>query len=90
VVRGVHGALAGLKKGSWARGRASWPRNPATCTSAHAPVHGGRGEGKTDKAGPERRERKRDARGQRLGTGKPGPRDTERERERTGEGNWRR
>jgi hypothetical protein len=39
-VRGVRGALAGLYKGSWARGWASWPRNPATCASAHALVHG--------------------------------------------------
>jgi hypothetical protein len=42
-VRGVHGALAGLYEGSWAHGRASWPRNPATCASAHALVHGERG-----------------------------------------------
>jgi hypothetical protein len=56
-----------------------------TCASAHAPVHGGRGEGGTDRAGPWRKERKGDARGQRLGTGEPGPRDRERER-----ANWRR
>jgi hypothetical protein len=37
----------------------SWPRNPATCASAHAPVHGERGEDITDKAGPRRRERER-------------------------------
>jgi hypothetical protein len=55
-----------------------------TCASAHASVHGKRGGDGTDKAGPRRRDRKRDARGQRLGTGEPGPRDrqTERERER--------
>jgi hypothetical protein len=29
------------KKGSWA----SWPRNPATCASAHSTVHGESGEG---------------------------------------------
>jgi hypothetical protein len=33
------------------------------CASAHAPVHGESGEGGTDKAGPRRRERKGDARG---------------------------
>jgi hypothetical protein len=60
------------------------------CASAHALVHGERGEGRTDKASPRRRERKGDPRGQRLGTGEPGPRDTQREKERTGEGNWRR
>jgi hypothetical protein len=62
------------------RGQASWPRNPATCVSAHALVHGRRGEGESDKAGPRRRERKGDARGQRLGTGEPGPQNRERER----------
>jgi hypothetical protein len=52
-------------------------------------VHGERGGGGTDKAGPRRRERRKgDARGQRLGTGEPGPRD--RERERAGEENHRR
>jgi hypothetical protein len=38
-------ALAGLKKGARARGRVSWPRNPAMSASAHALVHGERGEG---------------------------------------------
>jgi hypothetical protein len=33
-------------------------RNPATCVSAHALVHGERGEGGTDMEGPRRRERK--------------------------------
>jgi hypothetical protein len=62
--RGVcAGHWRGSKKGSWACGRASWPRNPATCASAHSPVHGESGEGVTDKAGPRRRERKGDARG---------------------------
>jgi hypothetical protein len=69
-------------------GRASWPRYPATCASVQSLVHGESEEGGTDKTGPRCRERKEDARGQRLGTGEPGPRD--RERERTGEGNWRR
>jgi hypothetical protein len=48
-VRGVRGALARLYEGSWARGRASWPRNPATCASAHAPLPGERGGGRTDR-----------------------------------------
>jgi hypothetical protein len=65
-VRGVRGALVGLYKGSWARGRASWPRNPATCASAHAPVHGERGEGGTDREGPRRRERRKGCTGQWL------------------------
>jgi hypothetical protein len=87
--RGVcAGHWRGSKKGSWACGRASWPRNPVTCASAHSPVHGESGKGVTDKAGPRRRERKGDAQGQRLGTGELGLRD--RERERMGEGNWRR
>jgi hypothetical protein len=72
-VRGVHGALVGLYKGSWARGRASWPRNPATCVSAHAPVHGERGGGRTDRAGPRRRERRKGRAGQRLGDWRSGP-----------------
>jgi hypothetical protein len=50
------------------------------CESAHALVHGGREEGGSDRAGPRRRERKGDARGQRLDTGEPGPRGRERER----------
>jgi hypothetical protein len=75
----------GSKKWSWARGRASWLRNPVTCASAHSSVHGESGEGGTDKAGPRRRERKGDARGQWLGTGEPGPRDRERESERAKE-----
>jgi hypothetical protein len=44
----------------------SWPRNPATCASAHAPVHGGRGEGGSDKAAPRCRERRKGRTGQRL------------------------
>jgi hypothetical protein len=74
-VRGAREALAGLYEGSWARGRASWPRNPVTCTSAHTLVHGGRGEGGTDKAGPRRRERNGDVRGNGSVAGEPGPRD---------------
>jgi hypothetical protein len=54
------------------------------CASAHAPVHGGRGEGGTDKVGPRRRERKGDARGQRLNDWRTGPtrqRESERVKE---------
>jgi hypothetical protein len=40
------------------RGQVSWPRNLVTCTSAHALVHGERGEGGTDREGPRRRERR--------------------------------
>jgi hypothetical protein len=76
------GHWRGSKKGSWARERASCLRNPATCASAHAPVHDERGEGGIDRAGPWRRERKGDVRDQRLGTGEPGPRNRERESER--------
>jgi hypothetical protein len=67
------GHRRGSKKGSWARGRASWLRNPVTCVSAHSPVHDESEEGGTDKAGPRRRERKGDMRGQWLDTGEPGP-----------------
>jgi hypothetical protein len=49
-----------------------------TCASAHAPVHGGRGEGGTDKAGPRRRERKGDVRNNGSTASEPGPRDRER------------
>jgi hypothetical protein len=49
--------------------------------SAHTLVHGGREEGGTNRAGPRRKERKGDARGQRLGTGEPSLRNRERERE---------
>jgi hypothetical protein len=86
VSRGVcAGHWRGSKKESWARGRASWPRNPATCVSAQSPVHGKSGEGGIDKAGPRRKERKWDAWGQRLGTGEPGPQDRERESKRAKE-----
>jgi hypothetical protein len=56
-----------------------------TCVSAHAPVHGEREEGGTDKAGPRHRERKGDTRGNGSTTGKPGPRGKERESERAKE-----
>jgi hypothetical protein len=65
------------------RGRASWPRNPATCASAHAPVHGERGGGETDRASPRRRERRKGYAGQRLGNWRSGPM-IQRERERAG------
>jgi hypothetical protein len=42
-----------------ARGWVPWPRIPATCASAHAPVHGEGGEGGTDREGPRRREREK-------------------------------
>jgi hypothetical protein len=68
------------------RGQASWLRNPAMCASAHALVHGERGEGGTDREGPWCREReKRDARGNGSALGEPGPRDREREGTHAGE-----
>jgi hypothetical protein len=75
----VRGALAGLKKGSRACGRASWPRNPVTCASAHALVHGEREEGGTNKAGPRRRERN-GTRGSNSSSLANRARETERER----------
>jgi hypothetical protein len=48
-------------------------------------VHGGREEGRSNREGPRRRERKGDARGQRLGTGELGPRNRERGSERAKE-----
>jgi hypothetical protein len=44
----------------------------------HSPVHGGRGEGGGDRAGPQRRERKGDARGNGSATTEQGPRGRER------------
>jgi hypothetical protein len=37
--------------------KATWPRIPTTCTSAHSLVHGGRGDGEVDREGPRHRER---------------------------------
>jgi hypothetical protein len=57
-----------------------------TCASAHALVHSECEEGKTDKAGPRRTERKGDT----GGNGSPlaiRAHETEREGERAGEGN---
>jgi hypothetical protein len=50
--------------------------------SAHAPVHGGREEGGSNKAGPRRRERGQGRAGNGSTTGNPGPRDRERRRAR--------
>jgi hypothetical protein len=55
------------------RGRVSWPRNAATCASAHAPVHGEHGEGRTDRVGPRRRGRRKGRAGQRLDDWQSGP-----------------
>jgi hypothetical protein len=59
-------------------GRATWPRIPATCASARSLVHGGRGEGGTDREGLRRREReRRGARGNCSVSGRTGPRGGE-------------
>ena len=60
------GHWQGSKKGARRVGGASWPRNLATCVSAHTLVHGGREEGGSDRVGPRRRERKKGRSGQRL------------------------
>ena len=60
-----------------------------TCASAHAPVHGERGGGGTDRAGPRRRERRKGVRGATARRLAIRARETERERERAGEENWR-
>jgi hypothetical protein len=80
-VGGTGGALK-RERGAWAGVVAEKPRD---VHGAHAPVHGGRREGGSNKAGPQRRERKEDTRGQRLGTNEPGPRDREGESERAKE-----
>jgi hypothetical protein len=84
-VRGTGRALR-RELGAWAGIVAE---KPDDVRSAHARVHGGRGQGGTDKAGPRRRERKGDVQGNGLVAGEPGPRDRERERERAGEENRR-
>jgi hypothetical protein len=53
------------------------------------PVHGERGGGGTDRAGPRRRERRKGRAGQRLDDWRSGP-ARQRERECAGERNWRR
>jgi hypothetical protein len=80
--RGVcAGHWQGSKKGSWARGRASWPRNPATCVSA------GKAELTRQAHGTEREKGTHGATARQLANR---ARETESERERAGEGNWRR
>jgi hypothetical protein len=79
----------GLYEGSWARGRVLWPRNPATCASAHAPVHGERGGAELTCRVNSAERGERCVRGNGSATGEPGPRDREREGTREEE-NWRR
>jgi hypothetical protein len=64
--RGVSVGAGGAQKGSWGAWGSSWPRIPATCASACALVHGGRGEGGADSVDPQRRERERER--ERMGT----------------------
>jgi hypothetical protein len=70
-VRGISGALR-RELGAWEGVVAEKPGDV-------------REEGGTDKTGPRRRERKEDARGQRLVIGELGPRDRERESAHEGE-----
>jgi hypothetical protein len=82
VSAGAGGALRGAG--------ASWPRIPATCASAHAPVHGGGGEGRIDREGPQRRERERERKGAHGATAQrlaAQAREAEREEGRGGENN---
>jgi hypothetical protein len=60
--RGSECGTGGALKRELGCGRVSWPRNPATGASAHALVHGERGEGGTDREGPRHREIKGGAR----------------------------
>jgi hypothetical protein len=53
----------------------------ATCASAHVPLHGERGGGGADRAGPRHRERRKGRSGQRLDDWRSGP---TRQRERRG------
>jgi hypothetical protein len=78
------GLWRGSKKGARRVGRASWPRNPATCASAHSLVYGGHGESGYDREGPWRRKRKgtRGATAQQLANR---AREAEREEKRAGE-----
>jgi hypothetical protein len=55
--RGSECGFRRCSKRAGTRGRTTWPRFPATCASARALVYGGRGEGRADSAGPQRRER---------------------------------
>jgi hypothetical protein len=52
---------------------ASWPRNPAMCVSAYAPVHGERGGGGTDREGLRAARGERGVRGNGSVTREPGP-----------------
>jgi hypothetical protein len=63
--------------------------NSGDMRDAHVPVHGGCGEGGTDREGPRRRERKgaHEATAQRLAAR---AREAEREEGRRGGNNWRR
>jgi hypothetical protein len=80
-VRGTGGALK-REMGAWAGVVAE---KSGDVPSAHSSVHGESGEGGTDRAGPRRRERKGDARGNGSATGELGPRDSERGRARARE-----
>jgi hypothetical protein len=71
---GTDGALR-RELGAWAGVVAE---NPATCASAHVPVHGDRGEGGTDREGPWRREREEGCAGNGSAPGESGPQDRER------------
>jgi hypothetical protein len=77
----------GSKKGAWRVGgrRGRETRRRARVRTRRSMTDAGKTELTRQAHGAER---KRDARGQWLGTGELGPRD--RERERTSEGNWRR
>jgi hypothetical protein len=55
----VSAGTGGDSKRAGGVGRATWPRIPATCASAHSLVHGMRGEGGADREGPRHRERER-------------------------------
>jgi hypothetical protein len=84
------GRWRGSKRELGARGWASWPRIPATCASARAPVHGEGSEGGTDREGPRRREREKGRAGKGSAPGRTGPRDRERRGTLVGRSNWRR
>jgi hypothetical protein len=86
VSAGFGGALR-RELGAWAGVVAEKSDNVRECTS---PVHGGREEGGTDRAGSRRRERKEGRTGQRLSAWRTRPM---RQRERggaRGRRNWRR
>jgi hypothetical protein len=72
-VRGVRGALVGLYRGSWARGRVSWLRNPATCECACAGPRRCAERAKLTGLAHGAEREKRDARGNGSTTGDLGP-----------------